>query len=235
MANKTIGQLTELTPNSSTELAIFSNNTTGKATVSALLNTENFTSEDTSLTPSSTASVDLLQGTDSWSQRFVKVSQMFKNIRWILSKLGSTDISTIGDGTLTGAISTLETDLIKKEPLTIVPASSNHTINKGWAFRIANIAIVSLQMISTAQITAGQTGLFRLDYAANHSISPDIANNGSQSGTTVTIPLYLLYGVNASVTGAISSGNHIYITSQSTIPANTTIYVSGCFACHNQN
>jgi len=40
MANKTIGQLTELTPNLNTELAVFNNNTTGKTTVSALLNSE---------------------------------------------------------------------------------------------------------------------------------------------------------------------------------------------------
>ena len=129
MANKTIGQLNSMTPSSTTELAIYDGSSTGKATVSSLLDTENlvyaddamspgstaeldFESEDTSLTPSSTTSVDLLQGTDGWSQRFVKVSQMFKNIRWILKKIGSTDITTIdSNGTLTGAISTLNMNL----------------------------------------------------------------------------------------------------------------------------
>lgn len=128
MANKTIGQLNSMTPSSTTELAIYDGSSTGKATVSDLLDTENlvyaddaqtptstdvdFESQDTSLTPSSTTSVDLLQGTDSWSQRFVKVSQMFKNIRWILKKIGSTDITSLdSNGTLTGAISTLNNNL----------------------------------------------------------------------------------------------------------------------------
>ena len=65
-----------------------------------------FTSSD-ELNPSSSVSVDLLSGNDSWGQRFAKVSQMFKNIRYLLGKLGTTDISTIGNGTVTGAISTL--------------------------------------------------------------------------------------------------------------------------------
>ena len=37
---------------------------------------------------------------------FSKVSQMFKNIRYLYKMLGTTDISAIGDGTVTGAIST---------------------------------------------------------------------------------------------------------------------------------
>ena len=37
---------------------------------------------------------------------------MFKNIRYILGKLGTTDISSIGNGTVTGAISNLD-DMFK--------------------------------------------------------------------------------------------------------------------------
>lgn len=70
-----------------------------------------FVSQDTSLTPSSSTSVTLLSGNDSWSQRFVKISQMFKNIRYLLGKLGSTDISSIGDGSVTGALSSLNMNL----------------------------------------------------------------------------------------------------------------------------
>lgn len=71
-----------------------------------------FNSQDTELNPGSTTSVDLLQSTDSWSQRFVKISQMFKNIRYILSKIGNTSISGIGDSTLTGAVSTLNNNSV---------------------------------------------------------------------------------------------------------------------------
>lgn len=42
---------------------------------------------------------------------FNKVSMMFKNIRYLYKMLGTTNISAIGGGTVTGAISKLNTDL----------------------------------------------------------------------------------------------------------------------------
>ena len=38
---------------------------------------------------------------------FAKISQMFKNIRFLYKLLGTTDISSIGNGTVTGGISSL--------------------------------------------------------------------------------------------------------------------------------
>lgn len=129
MANKTIHQLTPAsTITSDTQFAIYDtvSDSTKKATASQILGTEDilyaddpstpsgtvdFTTQDTSLNPASTVSVDLLTGSDSWSQRFVKISQMFKNVRYLLGKLGSTDISSIGDGSVTGAVSTLNSNL----------------------------------------------------------------------------------------------------------------------------
>lgn len=45
------------------------------------------------------------------SSLFNKVSTMFKNIRTIAKLIGTTDISAIGDGTVTGAVSELNSDL----------------------------------------------------------------------------------------------------------------------------
>ena len=129
MANKTIHELTPAsTVDSNYEIAVYDidGNGTKKATADQILKTSSllyaydddeptgevdFTSQDTTLTPSSSTSVDLLSGNDSWSQRFVKISQMFKNVRYLLSKLGTTDISSIGNGTVTNALSTLNNDL----------------------------------------------------------------------------------------------------------------------------
>lgn len=44
---------------------------------------------------------------------FAKVSQMFKNVRYLYKMLGTTDISKIGNGTCTGAISSLNSGLKK--------------------------------------------------------------------------------------------------------------------------
>ena len=66
-----------------------------------------FESADTELQPTTTESVELLDSTDIWTVRLHKISQMFKNIRYLLKMMGSTDISSIGNGTVTGALSSL--------------------------------------------------------------------------------------------------------------------------------
>ena len=169
MANKTIHQLTPAsTITGDTQFAIYDtvSDSTKKATASQILGTEDilyaddpstpsgtvdFTTQDTSLNPTSSVSVDLLTGSDSWSQRFVKISQMFKNIRYLFGKLGSTDISSIGDGSVTGAVSTLnskfitivyEGDLGALAANTAGYITANITIPEGYITRgIATIAL----------------------------------------------------------------------------------------------
>lgn len=50
-------------------------------------------------------SVATLTSGEKHSSLFAKVSQMFKNVRYLYKMLGSTDVSSIGGGTVTGAIS----------------------------------------------------------------------------------------------------------------------------------
>ncbi len=69
-------------------------------------NTITFGSNDTT-TPSAWTEVDTLKSGESHKSFAQKVSAMFKNIRYLWKMLGSTDISKIGDGTVTGAIMSL--------------------------------------------------------------------------------------------------------------------------------
>lgn len=71
-------------------------------------NTVTFTSND-SLTGDSTAPALMTSG-ETHASIFSKVSTIFKNVRWLLSKMGTTDISAIGNGTVTGALSTLNSN-----------------------------------------------------------------------------------------------------------------------------
>ena len=84
------------------------------------------------LNPTDTENVTLLTGTDSWSQRFQKISQMFKNIRFILGKLGTTDISSIGNGTVTGALSELNSKIkiLSFTATTSAGGNISHTFSK---------------------------------------------------------------------------------------------------------
>ena len=72
-------------------------------------NTVTFTSND-SLTGDSTP-LALLTSGETHASILSKVSTVFKNVRWLLSKMGTTDISTLGDGTVTGALSILNSNI----------------------------------------------------------------------------------------------------------------------------
>jgi hypothetical protein len=74
--------------------------------------TMNFTSSDVE-DGSATAwtSVPALASGEKHSTILGKVSQMFKNVRYLFKMLGTTDISGTGDGTVTGAIIALNADL----------------------------------------------------------------------------------------------------------------------------
>ncbi|MCI8380110.1 MAG: hypothetical protein HFH72_16695, partial [Lachnospiraceae bacterium] len=79
-------------------------------------NTVTFTSDDT-LEPPAYSDVSLLESNEKHSSIFNKISTMFKNIRYLSGLLGTQDISSIGEGTVTSAINTINTNLLKKETL----------------------------------------------------------------------------------------------------------------------
>ena len=65
-----------------------------------------FTSGD-SPCPTARTDVNSLVTGEKHSSLLNKISTMIKNIRFLYKVLGTTDISTIGDGTVTGGLSTL--------------------------------------------------------------------------------------------------------------------------------
>ena len=83
--------------------------------IDASYHTSTFANSDLpdSYVTTSTGWTTVSQLTSSWSLNslFAKVSQMFKNVRWLYKMLGTTSISSVGNGTVTGAISTLNTSV----------------------------------------------------------------------------------------------------------------------------
>lgn len=73
-------------------------------------NTVSYTSEDAA-NPAAWIDVSTLASGEKHSSIFNKISKMFKNVRYIWKLLGTTDISGIGNGTITGAVSTLNNSL----------------------------------------------------------------------------------------------------------------------------
>ena len=81
-----------------------------------------FVSGDSS-TGDSTAPAVITSG-ETHKSLFNKISTAVKNVRWLLSKMGTTDISTIGNGTVTGALSTLNSNIGTKLSNTDIKISS---------------------------------------------------------------------------------------------------------------
>ena len=78
----------------------------------ALHDTQNsvatFTSSDVADgSATSWASVTKVDSGETHKSIFAKMSQMFKNIRYLYKMLGTTDISSIGNGTVTGGLTSL--------------------------------------------------------------------------------------------------------------------------------
>lgn len=76
-------------------------------------NTVAFTSGDNT-SPTAWTDVALLKSGEKHSSIMAKISNMFKNIRWLYKVLGTADISAIGDGTVRGAIATQNSNLAKQ-------------------------------------------------------------------------------------------------------------------------
>ena len=73
-------------------------------------NTVAFTSTDAT-DPNEYTDVELLASGEKHSSLFSKMSTMFKNIRYLYKAHGTTDISEIGDGTVTGSIESMNSKL----------------------------------------------------------------------------------------------------------------------------
>lgn len=74
-------------------------------------NTVAFTSGDAT-SPTAWTAVSVLTSGLTIKVLFNRISTMIKNVRWLYSKLGTTDISSIGGGTVTGAISSLNSKTV---------------------------------------------------------------------------------------------------------------------------
>lgn len=87
-------------------------------------NTVTFTSGD-STNPTGWADINLIESGETHSSLFRKFSLAIKNMRYLYKILGTTDISNIGDGTATGAISTLDNDSHYVKISTVVDSNGN--------------------------------------------------------------------------------------------------------------
>lgn len=83
---------------------------------------------------------------------FAKLSQMFKNIRYLYKMLGKTDISSIGNGTVTGGLSSLNDSLICKKEYLNVTTNSNGGYSLGLSINNATVIAITAHTNTGAYI-----------------------------------------------------------------------------------
>ncbi len=110
-----------------------------------------YTSNDNG-TPPAWDEVNTISSGDTNSSIFTKLTSMVKNARWLYNKLGNTDISSIGDGTVSGAVSSLQSVLGDKAELSHTHTVSNLPVTNDMQANVTTLipssaAVYSLQSI----------------------------------------------------------------------------------------
>jgi len=80
---------------------------------------------------------------------------MFKNIRYLLSKIGTTDFSSIGSNTVTGALGILNNNLTVSNAGITVTRTSGATITSVESYKYGKIVQVRIAISSTGVIAPG--------------------------------------------------------------------------------
>lgn len=111
-------------------------------------NIVSFTNNDTT-NPTSWSDVSALTSGEKHTSIFTKISTMFKNIRYLYKLIGTTDISAIGNGTVTGGLSALNSNFSKHKYVVgarggIITASST----TGW--HTITLTFTNMETLETA-------------------------------------------------------------------------------------
>lgn len=160
-------------------------------------NMVNFTSLDSD-SPTAWTNVSVLASGEKHGSLFRKISTMIKNVRWIYKMLGTTNISAIGGGTVTGALSALNTDLAGKQDKLTNP-------------------LIQADVVDNLSSTAAKKPL-----SANQG---KILNDKISQKSKVFVQLAIITG-NGSDWAIVSNANKYLITAQ-TVRDDTSFYVKG--------
>ena len=145
-------------------------------------NTTTFTSGDEA-NPTGWADIGLAASGEKHSSLMRKFSLSIKNVRYLWKLLGSTSLSGIGDGTVTGAINALNTGMVKIKFAT-ASAASTRTLTEIGIITSSGNYIVFLQT-HTNNNNAGSAYLIRYVNAV-YLISP-IIEGGNENAPRITL------------------------------------------------
>lgn len=157
-----------------------------------------FTSGDAA-SPTAWTNVSVITSGSTLATLFNRISTMVKNVRWLYSKLGTTDISSIGGGTVTGAISALNGNVGLKKIFYEYKTTGATGTTK--TFTLISATPYLLVVTNVNRTNTNGAGLF---FVTPHSLSSNIVTINANAYATVTIDkltLSIAYSGDYVVTG----------------------------------
>lgn len=148
----------------------------------------NYTSGDAA-SPTAWTDVSVMSSGSTLATLMNRISTMVKNVRYIWSKLGTTDISSIGGGTVTGAISSFNGKIgnVTHGQISNINNVSNYDmvanniIPKGGnsiIFLAASNAVANAASIYFARATVSGTVYFTVIHEGSSNSAPILSGNG---------------------------------------------------------
>ena len=173
-----------------------------------------YTSGD-STSPSNWSSVDVISTSDTNSSIFNKITTMVQNVRWLYTKLGNDDFSDTGSDTITGALSTLQSRLDGKSPIShthttmTLPVSSNQVNSESY---VPTSALL-YSMVQRANIVADNVATAN-DYLSMDHSDPNTRYESKDLGTwssTSDVDIFMSNYNQANNYTGLSLGNYVTI------------------------
>lgn len=98
--------------------------------------------------PTGWANIDTVESGEKHKSLWRKFSLAVKNLRYLYKKLGATDISGIGDGSVTGALSALNTDMLGLAGKSIQTIYTGHHTADSCAINVTDyhISLICIRM-----------------------------------------------------------------------------------------
>lgn len=162
-----------------------------------------FTSGDAE-NPTEWSNVSVITTGSTLATLFNRISTMVKNVRWLYSKLGTTDISSIGGGTVTGAISALNGNTIKS--ILVVERAIN-TVSTSALNAHSGKSLTALGGTAlTPNVPTGYTFIGNVNITVNGQVGVTATFDGTQATSQSVVP-FIFNGSNNN----ISAGANIMV------------------------
>lgn len=186
---------------------------------------DDIVSDETTYLPTDNNWLDVapIQKEEKFSSIFNKISRMFHNLRYLYKILGTTDISLIGDGSVTGIIKSLNDSLV--------------TVSDNITFKMNTDTTIYTQNVTVPEDVKKGRGIILIIYCATPSLSSvDVTKQHwmrmGVSGIGNTSPIIglsnllssTIYLPTSTSTVSIETRSYAISTNNDTYTANITLY-----------